>query len=63
MNKIGNNIVFLSHGEIFRLGTLYWLSTAISEAYQKLSQTYRMKLFAKIVMSLKPSTNFSKASS
>ena len=52
-------LVFLSPSELVRLGLLFWLSLAISEAYQKLSQSSRMELFIKIVHSSKPLTTFS----
>ena len=37
-HQIVNKIVFLCDSEFVRLGTLFWLSTGISEVYKKLAK-------------------------
>ena len=46
--------------KLVRLGPLLSLSTGISDAYEELSQTSRMELFAKIVNGFKLLTTFFK---
>ena len=51
----------MSHGELARPRTLFWLSNVISEAYEELGALIRIQLFAKLVISLKPFNYFSKS--
>ena len=50
----------MSHSKLARKGLLFWLSLGISEVYQKLSQSSRMELFIKLVLSSKLSNTFSR---